>query len=62
VPLGLVVAVIGTGALLLAVRLLTGDRWRPSPGLGVMPTTVLPGGPGRLGRGAGARRRRTLHG
>ena len=27
VPLGLVIAVIGVGALLLAVRLLTGDRW-----------------------------------
>jgi hypothetical protein len=59
VPLGLIVAVAGTGALLLAVRLLTGDRWAAlAPGLGVMLTTLvlLGSGPGRVGRGAGARR------
>jgi hypothetical protein len=57
VPLGLIVAVAGTGALLLAVRLLTGDRWAALAGLGVMLTTLV-----LLGRGPGGsvvcRRRR----
>jgi hypothetical protein len=48
-PLGLIVAVAGTGALLLAVRLLTGDRWAAlACGLGVMLTTLV-----LLGQGPG---------
>ena len=36
-PLGLVLAIIGSGALLLAVRLLTSDRWAAlATGLGMM--------------------------
>jgi hypothetical protein len=47
VPLGLIVAVIGTGALLLAVRVLTGDRWAAlATGLGVMLTTLVLSGRG----------------
>lgn len=47
VPLGLIVAVIGTGALLLAVRVLTGDRWAGlASGLGVMLTTLVLSGRG----------------
>jgi hypothetical protein len=41
-PLGLIVAVVGTGALLLALRLLTGDRWTAlAGGAGVLLTMVL---------------------
>jgi hypothetical protein len=41
-PLGLVIAVVGTGALLLALRLLTGDRWTAlAGGLGVLGTMFL---------------------
>ena len=47
VPLGLVIAVIGVGALLLAVRLLTGDRWNAlACGMGVMLTTLVFSGKG----------------
>jgi len=47
IPLGLIVAVAGTGALLLAVRLLTGDRWAGlATGLGVMLTTLVLSGRG----------------
>lgn len=46
-PVGLVVAVIGTGALLLAVRLLTADRWAGlATGLGVLLTTLALSGRG----------------
>lgn len=48
-PLGLVIAVVGTGAVVLAVRLLTGERWAGlATGLGaVIATLVLSGrGPG----------------
>jgi hypothetical protein len=47
VPLGLVIAVIGVGALLLAVRLLAGDRWNAlACGMGVMLTTLVFSGQG----------------
>lgn len=47
VPVGLVVGVIGTGALLVAVRVLTGDRWAGlATGLGVMVTTLVLSGRG----------------
>ncbi|MFC8681769.1 DUF6113 family protein [Microbacterium ureisolvens] len=48
-PLGLILGVIGTAALLLAVRLLTADRWATlATGVGmVISTTVFSGsGPG----------------
>lgn len=48
-PLGLVLAVIGSAALLVAVRLLTADRWAAlATGLGIaMATLVFSGrGPG----------------
>lgn len=41
-PLGLLLAVIGSGALILALRLLTGDRWvATAGGLGIVAATVL---------------------
>ena len=41
-PLGLILAAIGSGALLLALRLLTGDRWTAlAGGLGVMLATFV---------------------
>ncbi len=47
VPLGLVIAVIGTGALLLAVRLLTADRWAAlACGMGAMIATLVFSGRG----------------
>lgn len=47
VPLGLIVAVIGSGALLVAVRLLTADRWAAlACGLGVMIATLVFSGKG----------------
>ena len=47
IPLGLVIALIGTGALLLAVRLLTGDRWAGlAVGLGAMLSTLVLSGRG----------------
>lgn len=47
IPLGLVVAVVGTGALLLAVRLLTADRWAAlACGLGAMASTLVFSGRG----------------
>lgn len=46
-PLGLVVAVIGIGALLLAVRLLTEDRWATlATALGAMLATLVFSGRG----------------
>jgi len=46
-PLGLVLAIIGSGALLVAVRLLTGDRWTAlSAGLGMMLATLIFSGKG----------------
>ena len=42
VPVGLVLAIVGTGALLAALRLLTADRWSAlAGGLGVVLTVVL---------------------
>ncbi|MFT4052549.1 MAG: histidinol dehydrogenase [Microbacterium sp.] len=46
-PLGLIVAVIGVGALLAAVRLLTADRWAAlGCGLGAMAATLMFSGTG----------------
>ncbi|MEZ3159714.1 DUF6113 family protein [Microbacterium sp. BWT-B31] len=46
-PLGLVLALIGTAALLLAVRLLTRDRWATlAIGLGLMLATLVFSGAG----------------
>lgn len=46
-PLGLVLATIGVVALLVAVRLLTGDRWTAlAAGLGVMVATLVFSGAG----------------
>jgi hypothetical protein len=46
-PLGLILAVIGCGALLLAVRLLTADRWSTlATGLGMMLATLVFSGSG----------------
>jgi hypothetical protein len=46
-PVGLVLALIGVIALLLAVRLLTGDRWAAlATGLGVMVATLVFSGAG----------------
>ncbi|MDZ8172136.1 DUF6113 family protein [Microbacterium xanthum] len=47
VPVGLAVAIIGSAALLVAVRLLTGDRWSTlATGLGMMVTTLVFSGEG----------------
>ncbi|MFT4214480.1 MAG: histidinol dehydrogenase [Microbacterium sp.] len=47
VPLGLVIAVAGIGGLLLAVRLLTADRWTAlAAGLGALIATLLFSGEG----------------
>ena len=47
VPLGLVIAVIGVGALMLAVRTLTDDRWAAlACGLGAMLATLVFSGRG----------------
>lgn len=47
VPLGLLIALIGTGALLLAVRLLTADRWAAlACALGAMGATLVFSGRG----------------
>jgi hypothetical protein len=47
VPLGLILAVIGSAALLLAVRLLSGDRWAAlAVGLGMMAATLVFSGRG----------------
>lgn len=41
-PLGLLLAVVGTGALLIALRALTGDRWTAlAGGLGVVLATFV---------------------
>ena len=47
VPVGLLVAILGTGALLLAVRLLTEDRWAAvATGVGAMLATLVFSGRG----------------
>lgn len=47
VPLGLVIAIVGIGGLLVAVRLLTGDRWAAlGCGLGAMIATLVFSGTG----------------
>lgn len=47
IPLGLVIAIIGVGALLLAVRLLTSDRWAAlACGIGAMIATLVFSGKG----------------
>lgn len=47
IPLGLIIAIIGIGALLLAVRLLTSDRWAAlACGLGAMIATLVFSGRG----------------
>ena len=47
IPVGLVVAVIGSAALLLAVRLLTADRWSTlATGGGMMVSTLVFSGEG----------------
>lgn len=41
-PLGLVIAIVGSAALLAAVRLLTSDRWAAlATGLGMMTATLI---------------------
>lgn len=46
-PVGLVVAIVGIAALVVAVRLLTADRWSAlATGLGAMISTVLFSGRG----------------
>ena len=46
-PLGLVLAIIGSAALLIAVRLLTSDRWAAlATGLGMMIATLVFSGKG----------------
>ncbi|WP_448262719.1 histidinol dehydrogenase [Microbacterium aurum] len=46
-PVGLIVAIVGTGALLLAVRLLTLDRWSAlAAGMGAMIATLVFSGRG----------------
>lgn len=46
-PLGLILAIIGSAALLIAVRLLTADRWAAlATGLGMMLTTLVFSGRG----------------
>jgi hypothetical protein len=46
-PLGLILAIIGTAAMLAAVRLLTGDRWTAlSAGLGMMAAALVLSGTG----------------
>lgn len=47
VPVGLLLSIVGSGALLLAVRLLVGDRWAAlSTGLGMMVATLVFSGRG----------------
>ncbi len=47
IPLGLVIAVIGAGALILAVRLLSGDRWTAlACALGAVVATLVFSGKG----------------
>lgn len=47
IPLGLILAIIGSGALLLAVRLLTADRWATlATGGGMMISTLVFSGRG----------------
>src|SRR6476619_6185664 len=46
-PLGLILAIIGSAALLVAVRLLTSDRWAAlAAGLGMMIATLVFSGRG----------------
>lgn len=47
VPVGLVLAVVGVTALLIAMRALTGDRWVAlAGGVGALAATVMFSGPG----------------
>ena len=46
-PVGLVIAVVGSGALLVAVRLLTADRWATlATAMGIMVATLVFSGRG----------------
>ena len=47
VPVGLVLGIVGSGALLASVRLLTGDRWSAlATGMGMMIATLVFSGRG----------------
>lgn len=47
IPIGLILAIVGAGALLAAVRLLTRDRWAAlACGLGLLIATLVFSGPG----------------
>lgn len=47
VPLGLILALLGCGALLTSIRLLTGDRWSAlAAGLGMMTAALIFSGAG----------------
>lgn len=47
IPLGLIIAIVGSGALVAAVRLLTGDRWAAlATGMGMMTATLIFSGRG----------------
>lgn len=47
IPVGLVLGIVGCGALLAAVRLLTADRWSAlATGLGMMTSTLVFSGRG----------------
>lgn len=49
-PVGLVLAIVASGAILIAVRALTGDRWAAlATGLGAMAVTLLFSGVGAGG-------------
>lgn len=49
-PVGIVIAIVGTGALLLAMRLLTADRWAAlACAFGVMLATLVFSGKGPSG-------------
>lgn len=46
-PVGLILALIGSAALLIAIRLLTGDRWATlASGLGMLTATLVFSGEG----------------
>lgn len=47
IPVGLAIAIVGSGALLIAVRALTGDRWATlATGLGMMAVLLVISGRG----------------
>ena len=47
VPIGLILGIVGAGALLIAVRLLTRDRWAAlACGIGLVVATLVFSGPG----------------